>query len=65
MNEGWICPVCKTVHAPYIVKCDSCPPIKDCEHEWIAVYPQIAGGPDMQCRKCGELYYNYRDYLEL
>jgi len=22
MKEGWICPRCKTIHAPYIDKCD-------------------------------------------
>ncbi len=67
MKEGWICPRCGKVNAPFIESCD-CKPYEavsntDSEcgcggfHDWqlISVWNRTDGaGYRGRCRKCGE-----------
>ena len=67
MKEGWICPRCGKVNAPFAMSCD-CKPLSRSnfldedgyQHEW----KHVAIGSDgignrvdtYQCRKCGETF---------
>ena len=66
MKEGWICPRCGKVNAPFIGLCD-CKPDEmvrnaGCEcgcggkHQWIAISGTsnaYGGGTTFKCAKCG------------
>ena len=67
MKEGWICPRCGKVNAPFIVSCDCKPdgPFSNanskcgcgCEHEWniIGEWSNTVGnGVTLICKKCGQ-----------
>jgi hypothetical protein len=55
MNQGWVCPRCGKVHAPFVRGCDCTPPtvtgstIVVSEHESIC----ICGGPTTTTGRCG------------
>lgn len=67
MKEGWICPRCGKVNAPFIASCD-CKPDKvvsnansECscggEHEWTFTTgwsDTISSGITYTCKKCGQ-----------
>jgi DNA-directed RNA polymerase subunit RPC12/RpoP len=61
--EGWRCPSCGSVYAPWVAKCSTCPirvgrgghrvtirqdPDPECDHRWL---PK-SSGPTV-CVKCG------------
>lgn len=55
-NEGWICPRCGTVHAPWVPEC-SCSKRKAedvCDHQWQCIGVSTAGFI-YRCSKCGEI----------
>lgn len=59
MNEGWICPRCRRVNAPFITYCDcedniadTTPNPKFCNHSWECVSINTAGVHYI-CTKCG------------
>jgi hypothetical protein len=62
-TEGWCCPSCGSVYAPWMAKCSTCPirvgrsgqrvtitqdPDPECDHRWL---PK-SSGPTI-CVKCG------------
>jgi predicted ATP-dependent serine protease len=57
-QEGWRCPACGSVYAPWMAKCSTCPapdkvisryPINpECDHRW-----DIATNGSDFCRRCG------------
>jgi hypothetical protein len=59
MSEGWICPKCGSVYAPFVSGCWKCNHQSfgmagtnypaDCNHEWVGF--GTTGGP--HCAKCG------------
>lgn len=67
-QQGWQCPLCKTVYAPHIQKCD-CTKQEDilkkeynnqitlentCEHNWDC--SSSSGGNIYKCTKCGKSF---------
>lgn len=72
MKEGWICPRCGKVNAPFAMSCDCNPLVNDnfsdessCQHEWESKVTDCntAGCWTMfRCRKCGELKQAFRPY---
>lgn len=70
MQEGWICPRCGKVNAPFIGSCD-CKPVAsnyDCVHDWEAT----TGGATTEgcyvqlvCRKCGKQKQIFNSYESL
>lgn len=57
MNEGWRCPQCGGVYAPWVFRCTKCPSVEGgaagafivdpCDHQWVT---DTAG---TRCIKCG------------
>ena len=72
MKEGWICPRCGKVNAPFIEQCTcendtSTLPISNmgCVHDWIwgGISPDTGGVMyKYHCVKCGKICYYYRPY---
>ena len=65
MKEGWICPRCGKVNAPFIPSCDctACYSIPDsfnfsCVHNWELKYDNNMN-PYYQCRYCGKIQTNW------
>ena len=67
MKEGWICPRCGKVNAPFAMSCDCKPSLRSnflnesgCQHEWTLSTigsDGIGNRVDTyQCRKCGETF---------
>ena len=61
MQEGWICPRCGKVNAPFILNCDcaSSDPTATplnllCAHNWEVKYDNNMN-PYYQCRYCGKV----------
>ena len=60
MNEGWVCPRCGRVNAPFTLYCDCkanisqlAPNPKHCDHIW--EYDSIrTNGTHYICKKCGK-----------
>jgi len=62
MKEGWLCPQCGTVNAPFVTQCGckeytksnfSYPSRFDGhQHTWKQIYP-VTGGVFFQCVICG------------
>lgn len=50
MNEGWICPRCNKVNAPFIKQCDCNHTIDACNHDWILEKQTKY----YKCKNCGE-----------
>lgn len=70
MLEGWICPRCKRVNAPWVERCDC---IDDslrtnninCCHQWVPVTVSTTG-TTYRCSICGKTkteYYNIVSYV--
>lgn len=74
MKEGWICPRCGKVNAPFAISCDCKPSTTSnfsdeggCQHEW---EPMTAGSSTagcwiwFRCRKCGKQKQVFNPYNE-
>lgn len=53
MNEGWVCPRCGRVNAPYLIHCDCKPTYGTCNHQWVLTNEDTIG-THYQCKICGE-----------
>lgn len=79
MLEGWICPRCKRVNAPWVDHCDCYKntrnsnfsnetPYSDedcCKHKWVVTGVSTAG-THYRCAYCGEIKtitYNENNYI--
>lgn len=71
MKEGWICPRCGKVNAPFVLSCDCKPSASnnyDCVHDWVATtYGATTEGHYVQlvCRKCGKNKQIFNSYESL
>ena len=57
MKEGWLCPRCKRVNAPFTAYCDCKEATKndvDCNHKWECC-GMDTGGTTYRCSVCGEI----------
>lgn len=57
MKEGWVCPRCKKVNAPFIASCDCKENIKsnaDCNHKWKFCGAKTDGNT-YKCENCGKI----------
>lgn len=65
MKEGWICPRCGKVNAPFIASCDCKPAVTNgaldnadgCNHEWMTASigaTTVGCYTQLVCRKCGK-----------
>ena len=70
MNEGWICPRCGRVNAPFMPYCDCKVSVSDiipnqCNHQW-ECYGVSTAGTHYRCAKCGQTkteIYNPEHYV--
>ena len=79
MLEGWICPRCKRVNAPWVDHCDCnentrnsnfsnetpCSDKDCCKHKWVVTGVSTAG-THYRCAYCGEIKtitYNENNYI--
>lgn len=56
LNQGWLCPRCKTVNAPFVAKCDCKESVAT-----TGTQPPIGSGGSspqygIKCTRCGEYY---------
>lgn len=73
MKEGWICPRCGKVNAPFMLSCDCKPSATNddtdgCNHDWYAA----SGGATttgcytwLVCRKCGKQKQVFNSYINM
>ena len=79
MLEGWICPVCNRVNAPWVEHCDCykntrnsnfsnetpCSDKDCCKHKWVVTGVSTAG-THYRCAYCGDIKtitYNENNYI--
>lgn len=69
MLEGWICPRCKRINAPWVEHCDYFEPTKTnidiCDHQWVLETVSTAG-TTYRCRICDKIKiepYNTDGYI--
>ena len=79
MLEGWICPVCNKVNAPWVEHCDCnkntrnsnfsnetpCSDKDCCKHKWVVTGVSTAG-THYRCAYCGDIKtitYNENNYI--
>ena len=56
-NEGWVCPTCRRVYAPFMTQCAHCPGgtatstdnVTECDHLWV----HALGDAYEACHHCG------------
>ena len=76
MKEGWICPRCGKVNAPFVPSCDCKPAVTNgaldnadgCNHEWrtASIESTMAGYyTRLVCRKCGKQKRIFNSYENL
>ena len=59
MNEGWICPRCGRVNAPFTTQCNCKPSIQnniiecECNHKWVLIKVTDTTN-EYKCVNCGE-----------
>jgi hypothetical protein len=60
LKQGWLCPVCNTVNAPYMAHCLCNSTGKECkptEHVW-DIFEDNSVSSFLNCLKCGKIRKN-------
>ena len=67
MNEGWICPRCGRVNAPFAMQCNCRPSIQSdinesgCNHNWVLTTVTDTTN-EYKCVYCGEIKIEEHSY---